>query len=149
SCTGDDERLIVAVGLDEAADQVQRLVTRHIGLPAARVQVIGFSELPRLANGKPDLGAIRRQADFQTLPASVAGDDVGPPPAAPPVAGTAAVRRAFVEVLQRDDVTDASTFVSLGGDSLSYVEMSIRLERVLGHLPVDWHTTPVGRLARR
>lgn len=146
SCTGDDQRLIVAVGLDEAADRVQRLVTRHIGLPAARVQVIGLPELPRLANGKPDLVAIRRQAGLQALPAQEVGG-VDTQQAEPGATGTAAVRRAFVEVLQRDDVTDASTFVSLGGDSLSYVEMSIRLERVLGHLPVDWHTTPVGRLA--
>ena len=37
-------------------------------------------------------------------------------------------------------MTEDSTFVSLGGDSLSYVEMSVRLEQSLGHLPADWHT---------
>jgi hypothetical protein len=38
---------------------------------------------------------------------------------------------------------DADTFVSLGGDSLSYVEVSVRLEELLGSLPRDWHTRPV------
>jgi hypothetical protein len=47
------------------------------------------------------------------------------------------------------DVTDADTFVGLGGDSLSYVEASIRVEAVLGMLPAGWHTTPVGELAGR
>ncbi len=44
-------------------------------------------------------------------------------------------------------VSDDSTFVSLGGDSLSYVEMSVRLEEMLEELPADWHTTTVGELA--
>ncbi len=38
--------------------------------------------------------------------------------------------------------------MSLGGDSLSYVEMSINLERVLGRLPPDWHSRPIRDLRR-
>ena len=49
-------------------------------------------------------------------------------------------------VLGRGDVTPASTFVSLGGDSLSYVECSVRLERRLGRLPPDWHLRTVAEL---
>ena len=41
-----------------------------------------------------------------------------------------------------------ATFAGLGGDSLSYVEVSIRLEELLGHLPTNWHITPVGVLER-
>ena len=43
-------------------------------------------------------------------------------------------------------IDSTSTFVSLGGDSLSYVECSLRLERLLGHLPTDWHIRPVSEL---
>jgi hypothetical protein len=53
----------------------------------------------------------------------------------------------FADVLGRPDATGRDTFVSLEGDSLSYVEMSIRLEQVLGTLPPGWHTTPIGDLA--
>ncbi|MBN2624337.1 MAG: non-ribosomal peptide synthetase [Acidimicrobiales bacterium] len=143
TCTGDDEGLIVAVGAEEATDHVQGLVTHHLGLPASRVHVLGFAELPRRGNGKPDYAAITRHAHAQA--ATRAGGD------SPAATGNDPVRAVFAEVLQRDDVTDASTFVGLGGDSLSYVEMSIRLEQTLGHLPPGWHTTPVGRLtpARR
>ena len=46
-------------------------------------------------------------------------------------------------------VGPGDSFVSLGGDSLSYVEASLRLERVLGHLPQRWHTMSVAELEAR
>lgn len=49
----------------------------------------------------------------------------------------------FRAVLGRQQVCGDDTFVSLGGDSLSYVECSIRLEAVLGTLPDDWHLVRV------
>ena len=52
-------------------------------------------------------------------------------------------------MLRRDVVRDEDSFVSLEGDSLSYVEMSIRVEEVLGHLPPSWHVTPIGELVPR
>ena len=51
--------------------------------------------------------------------------------------------------VDRDVVRDEDSFVSLEGDSLSYVEMSIRVEEVLGHLPPSWHVTPIGELEAR
>ncbi|MCC9396512.1 acyl carrier protein, partial [Enterobacter hormaechei subsp. steigerwaltii] len=53
------------------------------------------------------------------------------------------VKAMYAEVLHHARVDDDSTFVSLGGDSLSYVRLSIRLEELLGHLPADWHNTRV------
>ena len=61
----------------------------------------------------------------------------------------AALVALYAELLDRSDVTDDSTFVGLGGDSLSYVEVSVRLEELLGHLPAAWHTTPIRDLAPR
>jgi hypothetical protein len=43
-------------------------------------------------------------------------------------------------------VSPRDSFASLGGDSLSYVEASVRLEQLLGRLPDDWHLRPVGTL---
>ncbi|MFC5808476.1 AMP-binding protein [Streptomyces heilongjiangensis] len=60
---------------------------------------------------------------------------------------TAQLRSLYAEILDRTDVTDDSTFVGLGGDSLCYVEMSLRLEQALGTLPPDWHTRPLRELA--
>jgi len=127
-CAGDDRELVVAVEGESTAD-VRRLVAGECGLPQRAVRVCVVSALPRLANGKPDYRAVRAL----------------PPPA--PEADSD-VRQIFAEVLGRADVSDDSTFVALGGDSLSYVEMSVRLERALGELPEQWHTTPIRALRR-
>ena len=47
-------------------------------------------------------------------------------------------------VLPNND--DQESFVDLGGNSLSYVALSVRLERALGHLPTDWHRRPIADL---
>jgi hypothetical protein len=54
------------------------------------------------------------------------------------------VARLYADVLGCRRVDDDDTFVSLGGDSLSYVELSVRLEEALGDLPDDW---PARRVA--
>jgi acyl-CoA synthetase (AMP-forming)/AMP-acid ligase II len=127
-CTGDDRELVVAVERGARVD-VRRLVAAECGLPARVVRVCVVPALPRLANGKPDYQAVRALAP-------------------PPDPAESDVRQIFADVLGRTDVTDQSTFVGLGGDSLSYVETSVRLERALGELPERWHTTPVRALRR-
>ncbi len=58
------------------------------------------------------------------------------------------LRNLFADVLQMDvaDVDLERSFVDLGGNSLSYVAMSVRLERALGHLPTDWQRLSVREL---
>ena len=102
------------------------------GLPGRAVRVHALPELPRLANGKPDYAAVARPA----RPARAAARRRAADPHATCVA-------LYAEILDRTDVTEESSFVGLGGDSLSYVEMSIRLEQALGHLPADWPTVPI------
>ena len=128
--TGDDHRLIVcAPGADQATlrDDVVALT----GLSGGAV-VVDTGEVPLTPSGKVDYAVIlgRVRGDAETPVA-----DVG-----------ATVAGVYEAVLGRDDVSPASTFVSLGGDSLSYVECSLQLERVLGPLPADWHLTAVADL---
>ena len=55
------------------------------------------------------------------------------------------MRALYAELLDRPDATLDDSFVSLRGDSLSYVEASVRLEGLLGTLPESWHVRPVAR----
>jgi acyl-CoA synthetase (AMP-forming)/AMP-acid ligase II len=137
-CTSDDERVVIAVTAADQAETARSAVVSECGLPASRVGAVVLPALPRLPNGKPDHGAVAR-----TTPAAVdaPGDLPGVEEASADV--DSAVHRAFVEVLQCRDITGSCTFVDLGGDSLSYVEMSIALEAQLGELPDGWHTTPI------
>ncbi|NGO47610.1 AMP-binding protein [Streptomyces ureilyticus] len=136
SCTADGDALAVAARGDKAADgdRLRRLVAGECGIPVRAIRVQVLAELPRLAAGKPDYEAVRQL----TRPA---------PQEAEEAAGLARdLCRLYAEILDRADATEDSSFVSLGGDSLSYVEMSLRLEEALGGLPTDWHTKPIREL---
>ncbi len=44
----------------------------------------------------------------------------------------------FCKALNLSKLNPQGTFISLGGDSLSYVQLAMQLERHLGYLPQDW-----------
>ncbi len=107
-----------------ARERVRRAAVRASGVPADAVRVVAVDEHPLLPSGKPDhraVLALATPAEVGVGAAAVAGDD-----------GVAAL---YSVLLHRPAGPD-STFASLGGDSLSFVEVSVRLEELLGHLPV-------------
>ena len=130
---GDDERLVVCAP-SARSDDVRQRVADLTGLPLGSVHV-DTAATPRTPAGKVDYERVRRRADE-----ACAGRSPWRGKQPSTVAGV------FGTVLGRTVVPTDSTFVSLGGDSLSYVECSVRLERLLGHLPPDWHLTPVAEL---
>ncbi len=130
-CTDVEDRLAVATtGHDRA--EVQRVAAAAAGVPAAAVQAVTVAELPKLPSGKPDYQAVRILA---------AASNAAPPNAI-------GLRKLFAEMLQidADSIDENASFVDLGGDSLSYVMMSVRLERALGRLPADWLRLPLRQL---
>ena len=132
-CAESDGRLVVAtVGGDGAADpaELQRRTALAAGLPTDAVRALCLPELPVLPSGKPDYGRLRLL--------DRAGDRCRDP----------GVRELFAEVLQIDpaEVTPGSSFVDLGGTSLSYVRTAVRLERILGTLPPHWPSRTVAEL---
>ena len=136
-CAEDDQRLVIAAELRPGeSERVRRDVAGRLGLPRSAVVVVDVVELPRRPNGKPDHGALARMARTAEVPA----DD------APRHQETTPVRSVLNAALGLTPVHEDDTFVGLGGDSLSYVEVSIALERALGQLPRDWHRMSVGEL---
>ena len=136
------ERLLRRDGLDgvcagDAPPALARDLAAALGLPATRVQVRSVAAIPRLPNGKPDRAALLTPAP----PAA---------PVAPPAAGPGPedrVRHAFRDVLGVERMDDDDTFAGRGGDSLSYVEMSLALETAIGRLPRGWPGMTVAELA--
>lgn len=141
----DDHELIVAVEGDGHDDAIRRRAATDLGLPSSALSLLRLDAIPRKPSGKIDRPAVERIVREVRPPAS---DEASGPPGATASPVARDLCAVFSEVLERSDVTESSTFVDLGGDSLSYVEMSLRLEESLGHLPVDWHTTAIGELAR-
>ncbi|WP_370248001.1 AMP-binding protein [Nocardioides sp.] len=133
----DDAGVGVLHGPGAEPVEVRRVVAELADLPAHRVEARGADQPPRRPNGKPDQPAIA--ALLSAAPAAPIGPGDSDDPHAPDDVLTA-VRRAVAEVLELplETVTPESAFAGLGGDSLSFVEASVRLERLLGALPLDW-----------
>ncbi|RNL52045.1 AMP-binding protein [Arthrobacter oryzae] len=135
ACAGNDAGLVVAVEGDHDTALLGKVLAQDAGLPRASVALHAVDSLPRLSTGKIDYPAVLALGlPASTRPAPVRGAGT---------AGPVSVRTIFAETLECPDIGDDDTFVSLGGDSLSYVAASVRLEQALGHLPANWHVTPV------
>lgn len=121
------DRLVAFVRDRREVRRTHRLLVAAHCLPAHAVAVQVVEEFPLTSNGKRDYAALR----------SLVADPTDAPPET--------VSEALATVLGRRVCPDDS-FVSLRGDSLSYVEVSLRLERILGTLPADWPRLPVRSL---
>lgn len=141
AAAGSDDAVVAAVEGSHDLALVAKTLAQDLGLPRSAVRLHSVESVPRFANGKPDYPAILALA----TPDGPAGTDATSEPA--PATSPADVRRIFAEVLEQADIADTDTFVSLGGDSLSYVAASVRLERALGYIPPGWHLMPVSELA--
>jgi acyl-coenzyme A synthetase/AMP-(fatty) acid ligase len=155
-CVGDDDGITAAVEGRPDLQRVREAVAASCGVPARVVQVRPVDQLPRLANGKPDLRAVQALAaqpgpsdpdrGRHDVGSTTSDADPASPVSARDPVDAATLRDLYAWLLDRPDASDDDSFVDLGGDSLSYVEVSVRLEELLGHLPAGWHTLPVREL---
>ncbi|WP_099041721.1 AMP-binding protein [Mycobacterium neglectum] len=129
-CTSDDDLIVVATAGGQEDREVQRAAAEAAGLPAGAVRAVGVEELPLLPSGKPDYETVRRLARITDQPQATD------------------LHGLFADVLQVDAGTldPEASFVDLGGNSLSYVTMTVRLERAIGQLPADWQNMPIRQL---
>lgn len=141
-CAGTDGELVVVAEGGEPTEPVRGRAATAAGLPVTAVRVRPVTALPRRPTGKPDDRAVAGLAA-----ATVSGGDPAPRVVPEPRDQLSALRAMYAELLDRPDVTADDTFVGLGGDSLSYVEVSLRLEQHLGHLPDGWHLRTLRELA--
>lgn len=147
----DEGLLIVHEGTDVL---LPAPLAAELGLPTSLVSVRRMETLPRLASGKVDYPALAPKAPerlwLPAHPLRFARETLveawrllfgGPE-------RTLTVGEIFTEVLQRPAGMD-DTFITLGADSLNYIELSIALEDVMGRLPDGWTHMTVGELERR
>ncbi|MGF0238575.1 amino acid adenylation domain-containing protein [Rhodococcus sp. IEGM1300] len=92
--------------------------------------------IPLTPNGKVDKRALSSALGSADLPTST--QDLSPL--------AAQLANAWAEILEVRSVDANLTFVELGGDSLSFVQASMVLEGLIGHLPDQWEMIPVREL---
>lgn len=119
--------LVAATATDSSS--IADSVLRVTGLPLSAVEIVQVRAIPRTAAGKVDYPALRASQQ-----------PVGTP--------LTSVAQVYATVLGKPEsaITPDSTFVSLGGDSLSYVAASCHLERLLGKVPDHWQLRTVSSL---
>ncbi|MEV7631059.1 AMP-binding protein [Microbacterium sp. NPDC089318] len=137
----DGEQLLVFVRSGRDASRARDEVSRRIGIPPAAVSVHTVDAFPVTSSGKPDNAALvahHRAERACAVPVRAAGE-----------AAPAGLRDVLAVCTGRADATEHDSFAALGGDSLSYVEASVRLEELLGALPRDWPSLSPVEMARR
>jgi len=131
---------LIAVGViakaDDAAPDLDRITAQladRYKLPQTLFHVMAIAERPTLANGKPDYAALLARAEAERAASG----------AATPQTSVAAI---FASLLPGLTITPDSSFVSLGGDSLNYVDLTLALEELIGELPKGWESMSVQQL---
>lgn len=139
-CVATGDRLHAFIDWHQDADELHALVASTTGLPRHAVGVTRLREVPRSSSGKTDYPALERHAARMDDSARAEAE-------APKGAVTVEhVRGLYAELLSRPGATPDDSFAGLGGDSLSYVELSVRLSELRLDLPADWHTRSIREL---
>jgi hypothetical protein len=135
-CVELDGRLGVATPAASRAVTLREALQHRHGLPPSAVTVLDGCEIPVLSSGKVDYTALRARLAPVPVVEEARSDGLCDD-----------VVNLYRTLLARPDAGPHTSFVDLGGDSLSYVEVSVRLEGVLGHLPARWHQQTPAELA--
>ncbi|MEQ9336892.1 MAG: AMP-binding protein [Miltoncostaeaceae bacterium] len=148
-CAGDDTRLAVAVTGGACPAATGMLLADRLGLPNRAIEVRHHESIPRLVNGKPDYRAVAGAGREETVGRTGAPGLLARAGARLHASRPRDVAALYAAALGRDVVGPGDTFTRLGGDSLTYVDVSLGLEGILGDLPDGWPDMPVGELQAR
>lgn len=151
-CTARDDILYVMVenGTTLSTNDVNHRLSDWLGIPARSFQIVHVDALPRQPSGKVDLQAVGEMLERMQAQAAAPSR-----PARNGFSGLAervlmrrrhSVAEIFNAHFPRATVSSNTSFADLGGDSLSYVAVSLELEAVLGRLPENWHDMSVTKL---
>ncbi|MDO9414657.1 AMP-binding protein [Pararhizobium sp.] len=130
-----DDRGVHAFFQDGAdSDAVRKVLAAASGLTLLQAGASHLAAFPRLSSGKIDYAALRQGLADVDAPA------IGP---------GHSLKAIFEQVFYPRKVEERDSFVSLDGDSLRFVQMSLALERTLGEAPDGWEHMTLGSLSAR
>lgn len=112
-------------------------VAAHYGLPEDTLCAGHLDALPLLSSGKPDQKALLEIAQdrLDALAAEKAAAQ-----------GSEKIRPIMARATRSVVVKDTDSFTSLGGDSLSYLQLQMFLEERVGTAPNGWENMPITQL---
>jgi len=128
--------VVAADGRKDTAS-VREAMTAAVPAYMVPARFVWLDAFPLLPNGKIDRGRLRSLEPVEVAPAQ----DLDPT--------EAAIATHWRELLGRPAIDVEQSFVTLGGDSLSFIEASVKLEQLLGHLPEAWEKQSIRELAKQ
>lgn len=135
---------------------IVKIVSANYQLPEFVIHTAQIDELPRLENGKLNFkhlihlatehtnknqGLFFKAKSFMQLFVSELGKH-----AEITHSQFQSVQAVFISFFDVDEVLQTDTFSSLGGDSLTYVQLSLELENYLDTLPSNWSDMTISEL---
>ncbi|ARM15270.1 MULTISPECIES: AMP-binding protein [Rhizobium] len=128
---GDDHGLQAYVTDAASADRALDILVEASHLPASLISVMARRDLPRLASGKVDYAGLREEMLSTRETRRTAA---------------VSVLDAYVRVFYPRSVGRSDSFVSLGGDSLRFLQLTMELDRLGIELPEGWEQTAIAEL---
>ncbi|MGF1732231.1 AMP-binding protein [Photobacterium kasasachensis] len=127
---GNDSALLIATLQKHSSSAIINVLTKRYQLGTNAFIVKEMDEYPLLPSGKVD----NRSLTSLIEPATGNNNHYDN------------LYQAYSDILGNDDIREGDSFLSLGGDSLCYVAVSVAIERYLGHLPDNWEAMTVSEL---
>ncbi|MEO8698602.1 MAG: AMP-binding protein [Kofleriaceae bacterium] len=127
--------LVPAAG--EATAGVRDAMTAAVPAYMVPARFVWLESFPLLPNGKIDRAGLKKlepveqatQQELDPTEATIVAD--------------------WQKLLARPGIDADASFIDLGGDSLSFIEASVKLEQLLGRLPDGWEKQSIRALARQ
>ena len=150
--TGRQEELWVFITDDGEINDLRSHMATWLNIPASSVNIHRIAAIPQTASGKTNYPALDPIID--------ALDSATPAHRASPLSLSAwrrfipfvsfapnqSVAAVFESHFPGQQINRQDSFQDLGGDSLSYVNVSLDLETVIGDLPENWETLTIDSL---
>ena len=124
-----DDNLVLMHSSPNQGEDARAAIAAEYDLPESAIHAGYLAELPLLSSGKPDHKALRTVAE-SALSQALAYQQLS------------AAKESISEMIRRAtrsaNTLQSDSFTSLGGDSLSYIQVQMALEERLGVVPEGW-----------
>ncbi|MDJ0705374.1 MAG: AMP-binding protein [Leptolyngbyaceae cyanobacterium MO_188.B28] len=125
------------------APVIRDAIANWLILPPTAINVGFIEAIPRKANGKVDFSQVTQLAEQEAKKLEAATAH----PAQKSKNNT--VREIFASHFPNQEINSQSSFTSLGGTSLDYIEMMLALEKCVGDLPQNWYELSLLELEKK
>ncbi len=139
---------LVAITKETKVDQ-QKLyetvlqATQDLGVNAANsIAIIEVDSLPKTSTGKIQRKQLSEWYEKEYSQENLTCNDLVP------TSNCSAIASIFSQSLKISSLQLQDTFVSLGGDSLAYIKVSMQLEKYLGKIPQAWESMTLEELEK-